>query len=307
MPELRIRLFGHLELARDSFRLSALPTHKAEALFAMLALQPGHLFVRQQLMDTLWQNLDEVRAARCLNTELWRVRSALKAGGLQPGRYIVARREGVGFNNDASFWLDVKIFQEAIGVVTAVSAAQIGTKEKVALERAIELYRGDLLEGMYDDWCLLHREYLRSRYLQALEMLMRWHLGHQDWGAAIDCGQKLLAQDLLLEHVHRALMRCHANLGNRSAAIRQYQRLAELLRRELGVQPMEESVRLSEAICSGRVDFQQPIEQQKLGDKATTSPIVLAIERLRHAHQCLGEAIELLADAAPDRKHGAPR
>jgi DNA-binding SARP family transcriptional activator len=41
-----------------------------------------------------------------------------------------------------------------------------------ALERAVALYKGDLLPSCYDDWILPHREALRQAYLGALERLV---------------------------------------------------------------------------------------------------------------------------------------
>ena len=40
-----------------------------------------------------------------------------------------------------------------------------------ALQEAVELYGGDLLQSGYDEWLLEERERLRRRYLEALERL----------------------------------------------------------------------------------------------------------------------------------------
>ena len=54
---------------------------------------------------------------------------------------------------------------------------------------------------------------------------------------AVETGLRLLALDPLRESVHRMLMDLYVRQGRRTAALRQYQRCAEVLRRELGVEP----------------------------------------------------------------------
>jgi tetratricopeptide (TPR) repeat protein len=62
--------------------------------------------------------------------------------------------------------------------------------------------------------------------------------------AAIQVALRLLALDPLQEAVYRALMRLHAGRGQRGTALRHYQACAEVLRRELGVEPDAETQRL---------------------------------------------------------------
>ena len=110
------------------------------------------------------------------------------------------------------------------------------------LEAAIAFYAGDLLPGLYDDWCLLPREILRDKYIIAVERLMAWHASRADWGAAIIHGKRLLDADPLLEHVHRDVMRYHYARGDRPAALQQFARCKRVLRKELTIDPMAETV-----------------------------------------------------------------
>ena len=60
--------------------------------------------------------------------------------------------------------------------------------------------------------------------------------------------QRLLAVDNLREESHRLLMRLYADAGERSQALAQFQACRDLLKRELGVEPSQETVRLSREI-----------------------------------------------------------
>ena len=70
--------------------------------------------------------------------------------------------------------------------------------------------------------------------------------------AAIVTAHRLLALDRLHEPVHRTLMRLHAQLGQRGAALRQYQDCVNVLQRELGVEPEAETRQLYQEILRQR-------------------------------------------------------
>ena len=61
-------------------------------------------------------------------------------------------------------------------------------------------------------------------------------------GEAMDALRAVLIHDPLQERVHLALMQVYARQGRRDLVRRQYDRLAELLARELTIEPMEETI-----------------------------------------------------------------
>ena len=119
-----------------------------------------------------------------------------------------------------------------------------------AVEAGVAAYRGDLLETVYSDWCLLWRENLRAQLTEALEFLLTAAMARQDWAGGLRHGRALLALDPLMEHVHRAVMRCHFHNGDRPLAMRQYALCEQLLREELNVEPMDETRRIQETILA---------------------------------------------------------
>jgi DNA-binding SARP family transcriptional activator len=145
-------------------------------------------------------------------------------------------------------WLDIIEFEAAVSSLDGRAAEALTPEESRQLQSAVDLYRADLLEEVYDDWCVYERERLRLLALEALQRLMTFHIGRQEWSAAMRSGQRLLAADPLHEPVHRALMRCYSGMGNRGAALRQYQACAQLLEEEFDVQPAADTVSLYEEI-----------------------------------------------------------
>jgi hypothetical protein len=121
------------------------------------------------------------------------------------------------------------------------------------LQQAIELYRGDFLDGFYDDWVLSERYRLESLYCDALGQLMAAREAAGEHAAALAAAQRLLEQDPLREDAHRAAMRAYCRLGQRHAALAQYGRCQQVLQAELGIEPMAETQALRQAIVEGRL------------------------------------------------------
>jgi tetratricopeptide (TPR) repeat protein len=142
------------------------------------------------------------------------------------------------------------------------------TEALSGLERAVALYRGDLLEGFYEDWTVAPRESLRLTFLSSLERLFAHHLEAGDYLKAIARGREVVRHDPFRERIHRALMRCHWEMGDRPLAVRQYQACERLLRDELDMEPMQETRELHDRIRRGRSpsapDAESPREPDRL-------------------------------------------
>jgi tetratricopeptide (TPR) repeat protein len=139
----------------------------------------------------------------------------------------------VRFNPESDYWLDVEEFEKLV---------------KLALREAVALYKGDFLEGFYDDWCLEERYRLESLYLGALGQLVAVHEALDQPEEALHYVGLLLARDPFREDVHRTAIRLHVRLGNRAEAVRWAWRCRALLRTELGVKPAPETTALCDEL-----------------------------------------------------------
>jgi len=74
-------------------------------------------------------------------------------------------------------------------------------------------------------------------------------LADEDFEQAFEDGK--IAHEPLDEAAHRELMKCWARLGEPARAIRHYQRLQDLLRKELGAPPAAGTARLYEKLRAG--------------------------------------------------------
>jgi predicted ATPase len=119
---------------------------KGRELVKLLALAPGHRLHREQLMDTLWPELDPSAAANNLHQVVHVARRALGADAVELREELLTLRASV----------DVDDFETA-----AREARRAGSA--AAYGAALSLYAGDLLpENRYDDWAATRREDLEA-------------------------------------------------------------------------------------------------------------------------------------------------
>ncbi|MGH8698871.1 MAG: bacterial transcriptional activator domain-containing protein, partial [Burkholderiales bacterium] len=86
-----------------------------------------------------------------------------------------------------------------------------------------------LNEELYEEWLRTERANLHERAIEALMSLLRCHLDAGNAEHGVRVARRVLALDPLRETAHRALMRLHADMGDRALALRQYQACCDLL------------------------------------------------------------------------------
>ena len=260
MADLRIRLFGGIEIHHGGEPLTGFATKRAELLFAYLVLNRGRVLHRDVLCGHLWSDQPDADARKALRTALWRIRAVLEPSAEARGRYVRVDGASVGFTEGPGVWVDAWEFEDCAGLLGS-GGGEGGAACIERLSRAAELYSGDLLDGHYDEWCLRHRDRLQGAYLNVLERLVAHHQAAGRWLEAIGWGRLLLERDPLREHIHRAVMASHFAMGDRPSALRQYEGCVRSLAEELDIEPMEETHRLYEQIRSGSTGAGDPRTQ----------------------------------------------
>ena len=215
---LEIDTFGGFRIRLAGDPLTDLQTRKAEGLLVYLACQ-RRAYAREVLGDLLWEEKSQSRTLANLRVVLHDLRQSV-------GDFVTIDRSRVSINQQAQIWLDVAELEKSLsgwmeshGKITPEIAAQI--------ERAVEIYRGDFLEGFYvrqarqfEDWLVRERERLRHKMLDALGDLVAYELqtGANQPGA--EHAHRLLELEPLMESAHRQLMRLLGYSGQRRAALK---------------------------------------------------------------------------------------
>jgi DNA-binding SARP family transcriptional activator len=286
MCVLTIRLFGQLQVQRDDQVLDAWNSRKGHELLAYLLLHRERPHTRQALADLLWPDSSTEQSMKYLRHTLWQLQTVLDHS------IQVTDPESLGLNLNAGLWLDVMEFEQAYARVQGISGEEWDGQRAQIVQEALNLYRGDLLEGWYQDWCLFERERLQRIYLSMLEKQMAYCEAHGQYEVGLACGTCALRYDVAHERVHRRLMRLYYLAGDRTAALRQYERCVILLREELGVEPSERTVTLYRQIRSGRLMGHSQATANGDGRTSQEAPPTLD-EALHHLQQLQTTVVEV--------------
>src|SRR6185436_11963445 len=141
--------------------------------------------------------------------------------------------------------------------------------------QAAELVQGPFLAGFslpdrpeFDEWATQERQLWERRFLETLAALIEHHTARGEHSAAIEAAQRYLAVDELAEEIHRRLIQLYALNGDRSAALRQFERCSVTLDRELGVAPLPETRAIYEAALAGPLNIEN--EELRINPDATS-------------------------------------
>jgi DNA-binding SARP family transcriptional activator/tetratricopeptide (TPR) repeat protein len=234
---LEVALFGHVHLSFGGKPFEFSAPRKTLPILAYLLVHRQAAISREFLAFLMWPDAQEEVARNSLRRNLTLFKQILPPAAPAQS-WILATNELVRWNPEAPFALDVAEFDRLCG-------------EPETLAQAVELYGGDLLEDLYDDWVYPERERLRAAYLTALKGLVRHHRSEREFGRAIGYGQRLLAADPLREDVAREIAATRYQAGDRAGALAGIDEFVKRLRADLGIDAMPETQTLRESILRG--------------------------------------------------------
>lgn len=195
---------------------------KRAAVLAYLACaRPYGARTRDELLGMFWPELSQEKAGKALNQSVYVLRSVVGEGTISTHGNLI------GLDPDR-VWIDVVAFDAALAAGDA--------------RRALELYRGDLLQGFHLDrardferWLDAEREFYLRRVIEAGERLASEEEAAGNLIEAIRWLRHALEIRPYEERLLRRLLRLLLDQGDHASAVREFERFAGRLRAELGV------------------------------------------------------------------------
>lgn len=271
MSKLRFQLFGKFSVVRDSQILKGFANNKEQELLSYLLIHRDRSHPRETLASIFWGETSTEKSKKYLRQALWHVQASLEVRESIASHFLAVEHDWVQLNLQSDVWVDVAVFEQAFTSTQGVRGSQLDAQGAALLKDAVELYKGDLLDGWYQDWCLFERERLQNMYLCMLDKLMSYSEAHSEYEMGQRYGSAILRYDRAHERTYRQLMHLHHMAGDRTGAIRQYERCVAALNDELGVKPDRHTKALYEHI---RNDQPTEVEQDEVSS-ASIQPVSL--------------------------------
>jgi DNA-binding SARP family transcriptional activator len=288
---MRLELLGDLLIRSGDGALATVGARKSQALLAYLAMKPSQHVSREKLAGLLWSSTGPDQARQSLRQTLSTIRKELSL--IAPKQKLLIE-EGDLLSLDASVACDVPEFESLIAA---------GTEE--ALKQALELYRGDFLDGFaineerFDQFVTGERDRLHRLALRAHAQLLELQERRGALDEAIGTAQRSLRLDILQEPIHRALMRLYLESGDIVEALQQYEACAKVLKRELRIEPDAETKTLQREILQIRA--QRGEEAKRAEGRKTVLVVednVLSRELMNAVLKSAGYSVVLAKDGA---------
>ncbi|MFG1691028.1 BTAD domain-containing putative transcriptional regulator [Gemmatimonadota bacterium] len=283
---IELEVFGSLNLRApegfDAQRVLRQP--KRAAFLVYLALHSAGGYVRRDtLLGVFWPEADRKRARGSLRQALRFLRTSL-------GDDVLVNQGGeeVGVSPDA-------LSCDAIRFENLVEDGDPAA--------ALELYRGDLLEGFFldgahefDEWLESRRTALKDKAAGAAWSMAEGLAQESRTADAAFWGKRALGLSPFDEpHVQR-LMYLLDQVGDRAGALRAYRGLSEWLDREYGAEPSPETQDLAEHVRE-RTEAHNGTEWAE--------PLTRRVRDERRSDQ--GRRVADLPFSGPDRRSGVER
>jgi CheY-like chemotaxis protein len=236
MVLLSIRLFGDLSAVDYRGNALSIGNVRIQSLIVYLALKIGAKTSYAEIGELLFGDPGATADVRTLVRDL---RYALR---FLPDDILIDDGASVRFNRE-TVAVDAQQFNDLVG------APSINSTRKAA-----ELYRGNLLPNFrsgsraFDEWIAERRLTYWRGALAIFGNLLTTRIRAGWWEEAIETAARLLALDPSQEVVHRTIIRLQLEQGRPDAALRRYHECVELLRRDYGREPSDETERLHREI-----------------------------------------------------------
>ncbi len=243
-PELTILTFGRIQISLGDHIITGMEwrSQTARDLMLLLMLHPEGL-TKEQVGLIFWPDISPAELKIRFKNTIYRLRHAA-------GKDVVVFEDDIYyFNRTMDYEADFETFNREIQLA---GLARKPEQEIQHYRRAVELYKGDFLPEINDEWVLVERERLHQKYITALKRLAELYLETSQPVEALVWADQYLQFDPINESVYQLIMRCYASMGNVNMVVKQYQALSSLLEKELGSEPSPQTISLYDLLTRSR-------------------------------------------------------
>ncbi len=247
--ELFIVCFGQFAVKASGKPVALCASRNGQAILRYLVAQSGHHAKSDTLQTLFWPDDEPEVAQRKLHVAISSLRRSLnidltmKSTVVHEHDIILHKNRVYSLNPAIAIRTDVDDFLRYYHMGQQENQNE---QPKIAYyEQACQLYTGPFLsEDLYADWSFLQRERFSQAYSAMCNVLAEYYLHHKQFEDAAKWATAILQENRCDEAAHYQLIQIYIAQGKRSEAYQQYQRCEHIMREELGVGLLPETVHI---------------------------------------------------------------
>ncbi len=240
---LRVRTLGAFEVEGESVGEGSWSYARPQELLVYLLLHPKGAG-RAEIGEAIWPGATPPQLKNSFHVTLHHLRRRLGDPGwivLESDRYRLAHERGIDW--------DAERFEGMIR--EAIRGERNGAGDPTALRSALDLYGGDLLDGVgLGRWIEEARDHYRRLFVDGWMALARVLEDSGAGGEALDAWERVTTLEELNEEGHRGMMRAWSRSGARDRALRHFLHFSTLLQEAFGAEPEEETLVLYRSLLT---------------------------------------------------------
>ena len=240
-PTLRIESLGGFRIFRGETEIKEKDwiRNQPKQLLMAIVSHGNRKITKDMLVDDLWPDADPTAGESSLKAALYYLRKSLEPElNKDFGSSYVHLHDNLIFLDPDLCRVDTEQFLSAMREGEKSEKKGNDKKTLGAYAEAAEIYRGDFLpEESYGPWADLRRDELRWTYIDLLGRAARLYERQGRLKRAIDCHNRIIQADPLLEESYQKLMTLYSNHGMVNEALRTYGGCKKALKSGLKTKP----------------------------------------------------------------------
>jgi len=231
------------------------PKRPLDLLKAIIA-QGGREISVSKLTALLWPDVDGDKATHIFNTTLHRLRK------IMGNDHVLVLRDSKLSLDPQHCWVDVWVFEKLLGESRHLLRSTANCNQAYLVggltEILLALYQDHfLISEDVTSWSVSLQERLRHKMIHHLIEIGRFWEAQGNWEQAIECYQKGIDLDDLVEVFYQRLMNCYLETHRLSEGMSVYRRCRQTFSILLSLQPEQRTESLYLALKNAR-----PINQE---------------------------------------------
>ncbi|MGI6752636.1 MAG: BTAD domain-containing putative transcriptional regulator [Anaerovoracaceae bacterium] len=239
--EVNINMLGGftIEIDDKSVNDNASRSSNVWNLLAYLIIHRDRILTQGELIELLWPDEDTTNPANALKTVLYRTRKTIEPYLGANANLILSQKGSYLWNPLFPCTVDAEIFTQ---LIKEASNSEAPLKDRMELfGKALSIYKGDFIPKLSTElWAIPLATYYHSMYVEAILTYGELLLTNEDYDELANICSNAIQIEMFDERIHKMLLISLVRQGKINQALKHYNKITEILYRNLGVHPSPE-------------------------------------------------------------------